>query len=79
MLARTMSDTTSTQAALDRDQTLDFVNQTWDESIVPNLVEYIEIPNKSPMFDPDWAEHGYMEQAVALIEAWCRERPIEGE
>jgi acetylornithine deacetylase/succinyl-diaminopimelate desuccinylase-like protein len=73
-----MSDTTSTQAALDRDQTFDFVNQTWDESIVPKLVEYIGIPNKSPMFDPDWAEHGHMEKAVTLIEAWCRARPIEG-
>jgi acetylornithine deacetylase/succinyl-diaminopimelate desuccinylase-like protein len=73
-----MTDTTPTQAALDRDQTLDFVNQTWDESIVPKLVEYIRIPNKSPMFDPDWAEHGYMDQATELIESWCRARPIEG-
>jgi hypothetical protein len=23
----------------------------WDDEIVPQLVEYIRIPNKSPMFD----------------------------
>jgi hypothetical protein len=35
-----------------------FVSGLWDEEIVPQLVEYIRIPNKSPMFDPDWVEHG---------------------
>ena len=36
------------------------------------LVEYIRIPNKSPSFDPDWAAHGYMDEAVALFERWAR-------
>ncbi|MCP5150512.1 MAG: M20 family metallopeptidase [Ectothiorhodospiraceae bacterium] len=43
----------------------------WGDSIVPELVEYIRIPNKSPAFDPDWAAHGYMEDAVALMVRWC--------
>jgi acetylornithine deacetylase/succinyl-diaminopimelate desuccinylase-like protein len=55
-----------------------FIEQTWDESIVPNLIDYIRIPNKSPTFDPDWVEHGYMEEAVELIRVWCAEQPIEG-
>ncbi len=50
-----------------------FVNGLWDESIVPQLCEYVKIPNKSPLFDPDWAAHGYMDQAVELMEAWCKE------
>jgi len=49
-----------------------FVDRCWDAEIVPTLVEYIKIPNKSPAFDPDWATHGYMEQAVAMFEAWAR-------
>src|SRR5258708_4965407 len=49
-----------------------FVGQMWDDDIVPTLVEYIKIPNKSPSFDPDWATHGYMEDAVALFERWAR-------
>ena len=32
----------------------DFVGKLWDEQIVPQLVDYIRIPNKSPMFDKDW-------------------------
>ena len=42
--------------------------------IVPTLVEYIRIPNKSPSFDPQWVEHGYMDDAVKLFERWARER-----
>ena len=49
-----------------------FVDQCWDDEIVPTLVEYIKIPNKSPAFDPDWAAHGYMDEAVALFERWAR-------
>jgi acetylornithine deacetylase/succinyl-diaminopimelate desuccinylase-like protein len=30
------------------------------------------------MFDAQWAEHGYMDQAVALMEAWARAQPIPG-
>ena len=55
-----------------------FSDQLWGDSIVPELVEYIKIPNKSPHFDPDWAEHGYMEDAVKLIADWCRQQPING-
>jgi len=43
----------------------------WDETIVPTLSDYIRIPNKSPMFDPDWEKHGYMQQAIDLLDGWC--------
>jgi len=55
-----------------------FVGDLWDGEIVPQLTEYIRIPNKSPMFDADWASHGYMDQAVALMEAWAKRQPIRG-
>ena len=51
-----------------------FVDQCWGDEVIPTLVEYIKIPNKSPSFDPDWAAHGYMENAVALFERWARAR-----
>ncbi len=74
-MARTSA---SESSALEREQTSAFVGKTWDESIVPALVEYIKIPNKSPAFDKDWRAHGHMERAVRLIEGWCRKRPIQG-
>ena len=54
-----------------------FVGQMWDDEIVPELTDYIRIPNKSPAFDPDWAAHGYMDAAVAQLERWARGK-IEG-
>src|SRR5256884_3167093 len=59
---------------LDAKKLGNFVDQCWGDAIVPTLVEYIKIPNKSPSFDPDWAAHGYMEDAVALFEGWARAR-----
>ena len=50
------------------------IDRCWDDEIVPTLVEYIRIPNKSPAFDPDWAVHGHMDAAAALFERWARAR-----
>lgn len=50
-----------------------FIDHAWASSIVPALIEYIKIPNKSPHFDPDWEKHGYMDQAVNLMVSWCKE------
>ncbi len=55
-----------------------FVSGLWDEEITPQLIEYIRIPNKSPMFDAQWAEHGYMDDAVALMAAWASRQPVPG-
>src|ERR1700676_5451723 len=59
---------------LDNAKLARFVDQCWGDDIVPTLVEYIKIPNKSPAFDPSWAAHGYMEDAVRLFEGWAREK-----
>ncbi|KRB02499.1 M20 family metallopeptidase [Lysobacter sp. Root690] len=55
-----------------------YVSQKWDDEIVPQLVEYIRIPNKSPMFDADWVQHGYMDDAVKLMESWAKAQSIPG-
>ena len=50
----------------------------WQSEITPALVEYIAIPAKSPLFDPDWARHGYINQAVDLAVNWARKQVIAG-
>ncbi len=55
-----------------------FVGAKWDDEIVPQLVEYIRIPNKSPMFDAEWVAHGYMDAAVKLMEDWAKAQPVAG-
>ena len=49
-----------------------FIDRLWDDEVIPNLIEYIRIPNKSPAFDPDWQSHGHMERAVTQFAAWAR-------
>jgi len=49
-----------------------YISDLWDAEIVPQLMDYIRIPNKSPMFDKDWVAHGYMDAAVTLMETWAR-------
>jgi acetylornithine deacetylase/succinyl-diaminopimelate desuccinylase-like protein len=69
---------TSFVSELDHPALTEFVANVWEESIVPELIDYIAIPNQSPAFDEDWEAHGYMAEAVALIETWCRAQAIEG-
>ena len=51
-----------------------FVSDLWDKEVVPQLVEYIRIPNKSPMFDAKWKAHGHMDAALKLMETWARSK-----
>ncbi|MEA2166033.1 MAG: hypothetical protein QOK37_4160 [Thermoanaerobaculia bacterium] len=63
---------------MNSEQVATSVGQIWDDSIVPTLERYIRIPNQSPLFDPQWKEHGYMNQAVSLAKAWVEEQAIPG-
>ena len=63
---------------MDQPQLKQFIDAKWDEEIVPQLVDYIAIPNKSPMFDAKWAEHGYMDQAVELMRKWASAQDVPG-
>ena len=67
-----------TTSSFDATGIRDFVGAKWDDEIVPQLVEYIRIPNKSPMFDADWVANGHMERAVQLMEAWARAQDVPG-
>lgn len=57
---------------------LSSIDRYWEEKIVPTLSEYIEIPAKSPSFDPDWKKSGYIHRALALIERWIDDKKIPG-
>jgi len=55
-----------------------FVEEAWEQRIVPSLSDYIRIPAKSPMFDAAWEKNGHLERAARHVEAWARQRAIEG-
>jgi acetylornithine deacetylase/succinyl-diaminopimelate desuccinylase-like protein len=63
---------------LDSRAVAEFIDGKWDGDIVPQLIEYIRIPNKSPMFDKDWQANGHMDAAVRLMESWAKAQSIPG-
>lgn len=63
---------------MDSQQLAQHIAAAWRDSVIPRLVEYITIPAKSPLFDPDWDAHGYIDRAVELAVDWARRQPIAG-
>jgi acetylornithine deacetylase/succinyl-diaminopimelate desuccinylase-like protein len=54
------------------------VTRVWAEEALPAITDFIRIPNLSPAFDPDWAEHAHMARAVELVSRWITARPVAG-
>ncbi len=63
---------------MDLEKLRNHIGKVWDESILEQLINYVRIPNKSPMFDREWESHGHMEAAVQLMASWCRAQPVPG-
>jgi acetylornithine deacetylase/succinyl-diaminopimelate desuccinylase-like protein len=57
---------------MDQAKTKSYIERIWDSFIVPELQEYIRIPNKSVAFDPEWQAHGHMDRVVERFEKWAR-------
>src|SRR5438067_796709 len=64
--------------AIDHPQLLEAISRQWDADIVPQLIDYVRIPAKSPGFDHDWDQHGFLEVAVRQAEAWVRRQNVPG-
>jgi acetylornithine deacetylase/succinyl-diaminopimelate desuccinylase-like protein len=54
--------------------TVSWVEEELERTIVPTLLRYIEIPNKSATFDPDWRRNGHMDRAVELLAGWATQQ-----
>jgi acetylornithine deacetylase/succinyl-diaminopimelate desuccinylase-like protein len=57
---------------------LDQVSAQWDGDIVRQISEYIAIPAKSPGFDGDWAQHGFIDTVVRNAASWIEAQKVEG-
>ena len=49
-----------------------FTHHFWQDEIIPQLVEYIKIPNKSPAFDANWKQNGHMDKVLKLAVDWIK-------
>ena len=63
---------------LDAAAALSHIADQWDRDIVAQLTDYIAIPAKSPAFDKDWVQHGYIETVVRNAAAWVEAQKVEG-
>src|SRR3954471_8565615 len=63
---------------LDSAKALDQVTRQWDGDIVRQLTDYVAIPAKSPGFDPQWEQHGYIETVLRNAAAWVEAQKVEG-
>ncbi len=54
------------------------INSAWDDDIVRQLTDYIAVPAKSPMFDPDWAQHGFIDAVVRNAADWVLAQKVAG-
>jgi len=54
------------------------VKAAWASSILPELRDYIAIPAKSPMFDPDWVAQGHIDTVVRRAAEWVESRRVPG-
>ena len=63
---------------LDSAVALDQVTRQWDGDIVRQLTDYIAIPAKSPGFDPEWSQHGYIDTVLRNAASWVEAQKVEG-
>jgi acetylornithine deacetylase/succinyl-diaminopimelate desuccinylase-like protein len=63
---------------LDSARALDQVTRQWDGDIVRQLTDYIAIPAKSPGFDPQWEQHGFIETVLRNAASWVEAQKVEG-
>jgi len=65
-------------ACFDDARALEQIGAQWDRDIVAQLAQYIGVPAKSPMFDPQWAEHGHIEAVVRQAADWVLAQKVPG-
>lgn len=63
---------------LDTAQVLSTVTRAWDEDLVGQLSDYIEIPAKSPAFDANWAQAGYLDKVIERTTVWIEAQKVAG-
>ena len=66
------------ESVLNAAQALDQVSKAWDNDILTQLKAYIAVPSKSPMFDADWSQHGYLDTVMRNAATWVEAQKIPG-
>ncbi|MEN9538041.1 MAG: hypothetical protein RLZZ126_276 [Pseudomonadota bacterium] len=64
--------------ALDSAQALEQISRQWDGDIVARITDLIGVPAKSPAFDADWAQHGFIDRVLQDAANWVQAQKVPG-
>lgn len=78
LIWRLAQDKLHAMANLNITQLIHHISKTWDDDLVGQLSDYIAIPAKSPLFDPEWAQHGYIDTVVRNAADWVQAQQVRG-
>ena len=55
-----------------------FLNNYWQQQVLPSFCDFLRIPNQSVAFDEQWRENGHMHRAITCIKDFCAQQKIPG-
>ena len=53
------------------------IDKQWDDEIVPQLIEYVKLPAKSPSFETDWKRAGQIQRAILQAQKFVAAQPVK--
>ncbi|MEO7253757.1 MAG: M20/M25/M40 family metallo-hydrolase [Casimicrobium sp.] len=53
------------------------IDKQWDDEIVPQLIEYVKLPAKSPSFEADWKRAGQIQRAIEQAQKFVAAQPVK--
>ena len=63
---------------MDKNSLFKYVNKSFNSYILPNLMNFVRIPNTSTEFDPDWKENGLLLKACNSVINYAKSLNIKG-
>jgi acetylornithine deacetylase/succinyl-diaminopimelate desuccinylase-like protein len=55
-----------------------FVEEEFDNNVLPSLMDFVRIPNLSRDYDPEWNTNGQLEKAAQHLLQWVEAQDIKG-
>ena len=52
-------------------------SKQWDADIVPQLIEYVKLPAKSPSFEAEWKRAGQIQRAIEQAQKFVAAQPVK--
>ena len=63
---------------MDKNSLFKYVNKSFNSYLLPNLMNFVRIPNTSTEFDPDWKQNGLLLKACNSVINYAKSLNIKG-